>query len=109
MKLFWNRAQWRLINVKPTIALFSLILFTTACAVGPSYHRPKADVPATYRGAPEAEGVQSNPLQQNTPSGPQRQASASAQQSLGDQKWWEVFQDPQLQDLIRTALKQNYD
>jgi multidrug efflux system outer membrane protein len=28
---------------------------------------------------------------------------------LGDQKWWEVFQDPQLQDLVRTALKQNYD
>ncbi len=32
-----------------------------------------------------------------------------AEQSLGDQKWWEVFQDPQLQELIRTALKQNYD
>ncbi len=29
--------------------------------------------------------------------------------SFGDQKWWEVFQDPQLQELIRTALKQNYD
>jgi multidrug efflux system outer membrane protein len=32
-----------------------------------------------------------------------------ASQSLGDQKWWEVFQDKQLQDLIRTALQQNYD
>ena len=29
--------------------------------------------------------------------------------SLGDQKWWDVFQDPQLQQLIRTALQQNYD
>jgi multidrug efflux system outer membrane protein len=29
--------------------------------------------------------------------------------SLGDQKWWEVFQDEQLQALIRTALQQNYD
>jgi multidrug efflux system outer membrane protein len=28
---------------------------------------------------------------------------------LADQKWWDVFQDPQLQELIRTALKQNYD
>jgi multidrug efflux system outer membrane protein len=36
-------------------------------------------------------------------------ASPSSEQSLGDQKWWEVFQDPQLQDLVRTALKQNYD
>ena len=23
--------------------------------------------------------------------------------------WWQVFQDPELQELIRTALKQNYD
>jgi multidrug efflux system outer membrane protein len=28
---------------------------------------------------------------------------------LGDAKWWEVFQDPELQSLIRTALKNNYD
>ena len=35
--------------------------------------------------------------------------SSTAGQSFGDQKWWEVFQDPQLQELIRTALKQNYD
>ncbi len=33
----------------------------------------------------------------------------SSTQSLGDQKWWEVFQDEQLQKLIRTALQQNYD
>src|SRR4029077_228187 len=26
-----------------------------------------------------------------------------------DLPWWQVFQDPQLQELIRTALKQNYD
>ncbi len=32
-----------------------------------------------------------------------------AAQSLGEEKWWEVFQDKQLQDLIRTALKNNYD
>jgi multidrug efflux system outer membrane protein len=30
-------------------------------------------------------------------------------ESLGDQKWWEVFQDKQLQDLIHSALRQNYD
>jgi multidrug efflux system outer membrane protein len=28
---------------------------------------------------------------------------------LGDERWWEVFQDPQLQKLIRIALKNNYD
>ena len=29
--------------------------------------------------------------------------------SLGNEKWWEVFQDKELQELIRTALKNNYD
>jgi multidrug efflux system outer membrane protein len=29
--------------------------------------------------------------------------------SYADLPWWQVFQDPQLQELIRTALKQNYD
>jgi multidrug efflux system outer membrane protein len=28
---------------------------------------------------------------------------------LGEEKWWEVFQDPELQGLIRTALQNNYD
>jgi outer membrane protein, multidrug efflux system len=32
-----------------------------------------------------------------------------AAESVGDQKWWEVFQDQQLQNLIHTALRQNYD
>src|SRR5438445_4532493 len=32
-----------------------------------------------------------------------------AAESLGDQKWWEVFEDQQLQDLIHAALQQNYD
>ena len=40
---------------------------------------------------------------------PQPQTAQTAPQSLGDEKWWEVFQDPTLQSLIRTALKNNYD
>jgi multidrug efflux system outer membrane protein len=36
-------------------------------------------------------------------------AAQPTTESLGDQKWWEVFQDKQLQDLIHTALQQNYD
>ena len=39
----------------------------------------------------------------------QEQAAKAAAASLGEQKWWEVFQDQQLQQLIRTALAQNYD
>jgi multidrug efflux system outer membrane protein len=73
-------------------SLFLLLLWLTAgCVVGPNYKRPAADVPGTYRGAAPPEITQ------------------PAAESLADQKWWEVFQDKQLQELIRTALQQNYD
>src|SRR5215469_7535158 len=61
------------------------------CKVGPNYHRPAVQPPTAYRD-----------LAQN----PQLQAQAA---SFADLPWWRVFQDPQLQDLIKTALKQNYD
>jgi len=65
-------------------------LLLTGCTLGPKYKRPPVTVPDTYRGhAPDA--------------GPQTAAS------FGDEKWWTVFQDPQLQELIREALAQNYD
>jgi multidrug efflux system outer membrane protein len=38
-----------------------------------------------------------------------QEATQPAAESLGDQKWWDVFQDRQLQDLIHTALHQSYD
>src|SRR6188472_4588301 len=31
------------------------------------------------------------------------------QNSIGDLKWFEVFKDEQLQQLVRTAMVQNYD
>jgi multidrug efflux system outer membrane protein len=34
---------------------------------------------------------------------------ADAAGSIADMKWFEVFQDPQLQQLVRTALAENYD
>ncbi len=68
-----------------------VMLLISGCAVGPNYKRPSVNVPGTYRGA--------------TP----QEAQQPAAESLGDQKWWEVFQDKQLQDLIHTALRQNYD
>jgi multidrug efflux system outer membrane protein len=61
------------------------------CSVGPNYHRPVVQPPTAYRDLSE------NP-----------QISSQAA-SYADLPWWQVFQDPQLQELIRTALKQNYD
>jgi outer membrane protein, multidrug efflux system len=77
--------------VRSLVAVSLVMLLTSGCAVGPNYKRPSVDVPGTYRGAVPPEAPQ------------------PAAESLGDQKWWEVFQDKQLQDLIHTALQQNYD
>ena len=67
------------------------LLFLSGCKVGPNYHKPVVQVPTTFRDLSE---------------NPQTQARAA---SYADLPWWQVFQDPQLQELIRTALKQNYD
>ena len=76
--------------MKKTITVLTLMLATLACAAADKYKRPNVDVPGAYRGAAQQEAAQS-------------------EQSLGDQKWSEVFKDPELQQLIRTALQQNYD
>lgn len=65
------------------------LLITTGCTLGPKYKRPAVPVPDTFRGS--------------TPE------TMPTSQSLGDEKWWTVFQSPQLQALIREALAQNYD
>jgi len=57
--------------------------------VGPNYARPSVAVPQTFR-APE-------PL-------PAPQAA-----SFANLKWFEIFKDEKLQDLIHTGLAQNYD
>ena len=76
---------------KVSVALAWACLFAAGCTVGPNYHRPKVNVPATYRG----QGA-------NPPAKP-------STESLGNEKWWNVFHDPVLEQLIRTALQDNYD
>jgi multidrug efflux system outer membrane protein len=88
------------------IAFLVLIGGLTGCAVGPHYKRPAVETPGIYRDAPDAAArVEAHPEADKA----EEAKTASAAQSLDDEKWWEVFQDPQLQDLIRTALKKNYD
>jgi multidrug efflux system outer membrane protein len=55
--------------------------------VGPNYKRPAVSAPSQYRAA---EGQ-------------------TTQASLGESKWFELFQDETLRDLIRQALQANYD
>jgi len=70
------------------LAFLSVFVLLSGCAVGPNYKRPAVNVPNDYRAA-------------ITPAGP-----AS---SLGNEKWWDVFQDSVLVQLIHTAVQQNYD
>jgi outer membrane protein, multidrug efflux system len=63
--------------------------WVTGCTVGPNYHRPTVQIPPNFR-APD-------PL------------PAPQVESLADLRWWEVFKDPDLQQLVRTAIEQNYD
>jgi len=63
----------------------------SGCAVGPNYHRPTVQTPPAFHGPDESQQTE-----------PQTA-------SFADLHWWQVFHDPQLQELIRTALQQNYD
>jgi len=73
------------------LALLCAALVLFGCTMGPNYRRPTVAVPPTYRGL--------------APDGTAQTETAT----LGDQKWWDIFQDEQLRTLIRTALQQNYN
>jgi len=74
------------------IAVGALLLILLAgCTVGPNYKRPQTPAATAFRGADGAE------------------VATADKASLGDESWAEVFREPELQDLIRTALKDNYD
>ena len=88
----------------------------TGCTVGPHYKRPAIDTPAIYRGAEPAAGTQTSEPPKDANGTPLPDTAASTQAGLapGTVRWGmrsggAVFGDPQLQELIRTALRQNYD
>jgi multidrug efflux system outer membrane protein len=92
-----------LITARNLTAVTSLIAALTmaGCHVGPDYKRPIVPTAPAYRGADE-------PSQASTAAGNTPQPDV-AKKGLGDEKWWSVFGDPQLQELIRKGLAQNYD
>jgi multidrug efflux system outer membrane protein len=64
------------------VALFAL---SGGCAVGPDYERPELDMPEHWV------------------------APASTDASIANLPWWELFNDRELEALIRTALENNRD
>lgn len=65
------------------------VLVLTGCTVGPKYTRPNVPAPPTFRGPDDT--------------------AVSTPTSIADQQWSAVFHEPELQDLIRTALQNNLD
>src|ERR1700740_1652635 len=71
------------------LGILVVLVLEAGCMMGPKYKRPTVDVPQEYR-APA----------------PEQTAQAS---SLGNEQWWQVYQDPVLTQLIHTAIANNYD
>ena len=70
-----------------TLLIVCVIGGLTGCTVGPNYKRPSVPPPPQFR-AGEAQ---------------------PSQTSLGDTKWFDLFQDETLRNLINDALAANYD
>lgn len=86
-----NTTFLKRIQKLPLIPIGLLFLLLTGCTVGPNYVRPPIATPPAYRGADDAP------------------VTSADQNSLGDENWANVFNEPELQELIRTALVNNYD
>jgi len=97
-----------------TLVLCLSMAALTGCMVGPRYKRPTTDVPDEYR-APASlsnggtASQTSSKLASNGASTADNPTADKAAASLGDEDWSKVFRDPELQRLIRTALRNNYD
>jgi len=70
----------------PRFFVLCLALLAGGCALGPNYKRPAVPTPPTWRDIPAAQA-----------------------DSLANTPWWELFDDPQLQELVRIALQENKD
>ncbi|HFD80946.1 MAG TPA: efflux transporter outer membrane subunit [Gammaproteobacteria bacterium] len=69
----------------PAAGLVLLLALLSGCTVGPDYVRPTVDSPQRWR------------------------VDYQAAAEVSNLRWWEQFQDPVLDDLIDTALKENRD
>jgi multidrug efflux system outer membrane protein len=80
-----KRQMWRGEAMNKTILSVMMLLLLTGCAVGPDYKRPAIDTPGAWR------------------------VEEKEARDLANTLWWAQFEDPVLDELIRTALRENYD
>ncbi|HXX23440.1 MAG TPA: efflux transporter outer membrane subunit [Terriglobia bacterium] len=67
---------------------FCLLFFSSACMVGPKYQRPTAPVPPAYRETPPADWKETQGWKPAQPS-----------EGIKRGKWWEIYNDPELNAL----------
>lgn len=67
------------------IASSFLVIILAGCAIGPDYRRPEIETPQAWR------------------------YEEKEAKDVANTAWWEQFQDPVLNDLIQTALRENKD
>ncbi|MDT7043162.1 efflux transporter outer membrane subunit [Candidatus Nitronereus thalassa] len=70
------------------LLIIAPLCFLTGCALGPDYERPDIEKPTRFQG--QIDG-------------------GTEDISLANMEWWDLFHDPQLQSLIRSALVENKD
>ncbi len=71
--------------MRKLLSLVSAAFLMSGCVIGPDYFRPQVNTPQQWRtDYPDA-------------------------LNLADTRWWEQFQDPVLNELIRAALEENKD
>ncbi len=81
--------------------LAGLVLGATAvagCAVGPSYHKPDVDVPATFA-ADYRSGAR----------GPSRNVASNVDATIDLAGWWHALNDAELDSLVERAVRSNPD
>ena len=76
--------------MKRATVVATLAMLLTGCTVGKKYQRPAVEIPDVHRGAPVT-------------------SVAPTAASLADTKWFEVFKDEKLQELVRMSLDSNFD
>jgi NodT family efflux transporter outer membrane factor (OMF) lipoprotein len=70
------------------LSAFCLLLFSSACMIGPKYQRPTAPAPPAYKEPPSDNSQEMKEWKQAQPS-----------DTLARGKWWEIYSDPELNTL----------
>ena len=85
-----DNGEWKLNNIfflrdLRGLLVLVFVFFTNGCMVGPDYQRPQVDVPQTWR------------------------VEDKTAQAITNTAWWEQYNDPVLNELVKTALEENKD